>query len=74
MTEWIDVNERLPEDNKLVLLYTPTDDEIRIGWHINTRGIFQMEWYYITGMDPRFMIGKAPSHWMELPCKPGRSV
>ena len=73
MTDWIDVNERLPEDGKYVLLYTPVDDKIRIGWHVHPAWGMCNEWALITAMNSHQTLTKKPSHWCELPPKPGRS-
>lgn len=73
MTDWIDVNERLPEDGVYVLLYTPKDDKIRIGWHVHPAWEMCREWMLITSMNSHQMLTRKPSHWMPLPQKPGRS-
>lgn len=72
ISEWIDVNERLPEDGKYVLLYTPKDDKIRIGWHVRTAWEGCLKWMFVTAMRSRLMNTLEPSHWCELPLKPGR--
>ena len=70
MTDWIDVNESLPEDGVHVLLYTPKDDKIRIGWHVHPAWEMCREWMLITSMNSHQMLTRKPSHWMPLPPKP----
>lgn len=73
MTDWIDINERLPEDGKHVLLYIPADDTIRIGWHVHSAWGMRQEWAIISAMNSFQTMVMKPSHWCELPPKPGRS-
>lgn len=70
MGEWIRCDERLPEDNVKVLLYTPRDDTIRIGWHVHQAWPYCREWALITAMNSHQTLTKKPSHWMYLPEKP----
>ncbi|MEE1069057.1 MAG: DUF551 domain-containing protein [Paludibacteraceae bacterium] len=58
-SEWISVDERLPDVRRKVMLYSPTDG-INIGHRLDEVG--------------RFYVGKAypdrPTHWMPLPEPP----
>ena len=72
MGEWIDVNERLPADGVKVLVYTPVDDAIRIGWHVHPGWPGCREWQLVTAMNSRQTLTKKVAYWMPLPAKPGK--
>jgi hypothetical protein len=57
MSEWISVNDRLPEKNQLVLIYAPDTDQLKI-----RIGLFDKEIniYHNLGI----------THWQPLPEPP----
>lgn len=74
MTEetWIKTTDRLPELRQKVLVFTPADGEIRVGWREpdDYRGIVQ--WRCLKVRSPLYLTYHV-SHWMELPAAPRRS-
>ena len=60
MSEWISVNERLPEEHQRILIYT--DKGLVIAAHL-----FDGDWRCDVGT---WIIGKHTTHWMPLPAPP----
>lgn len=52
---WINVNDRLPDDDLIVLVYSPEHEPIWLAW-VDSDG-----WHLIDGGPCN------PSHWMPLP-------
>lgn len=79
MSSWISVKEQLPEDDQVILGYTPIDGNTFIGFYrkdpLNERrlGFKRKEWYLITSMRSTQKITKRVSHWMPLPDPPKES-
>jgi hypothetical protein len=58
---WIDVNDRMPDDDTIVLIHAPDANEpIWLGYHDGGDG-----WRLAEGFMARV------THWMELPKPPG---
>lgn len=66
--QWIDVTERLPDEGKIVLAYTPIDGYMFVGFYRNEE--HYRNWNIITSMRSSKKITKRVSHWMELPDTP----
>lgn len=79
MTEWISVQDRLPEDGQRVLGYTPIDGYIFVGFYqkdpMNEKypGLHRKEWYLITSMRSTQKVTKRVTHWMPIPPPPSAS-
>lgn len=76
---WISVEERLPECiapsyerdmSKAVLLYTPKDGRIYIGWYAKEDWRGRKVWFIATAMTGRQTLTKKVTHWMPLPEAP----
>lgn len=63
-SEWISVNDRLPDDKKDYQVYCDDTKEQMVGFHIGD-GLFQ---YAITGYSGPVVC--RPAHWMPLPEPP----
>lgn len=69
---WISVKDRLPENELMVIGYTPVDGYMFIGFH-KTEVAFGYDWsswYIITSMRSTKKITKKVTHWMPLPEPP----
>ena len=69
---WISVKDRLPENELMVIGYTPVDGYMFIGFH-RTKVSFGYDWsswYIITSMRSTKKITKKVTHWMPLPEPP----
>lgn len=65
MSEWISVDDRMPEDRAEILIYFETAclSNVAIGYYQDTY------WFEIHG-DKRVVTDNWPTHWMELPGPP----
>jgi hypothetical protein len=61
MAEWFSVKEKLPEDDRNVLVYDDNDDEFYIAWHEE----YNNRWY---SQKSERLYGV--THWMWLPQLP----
>ena len=66
MNEWISVKDRLPDENLMVLGYTPCDGYMFVGFR-ETSIFGNNEWYIITAMRSTKTMRKKVTHWMPLP-------
>ena len=69
---WISVEERLPQNNQLVLAYTPCDGYMFVGYYLEgrTSRYAWSEWYIVTAMRSTRKMKKKVTHWMPLPQPP----
>lgn len=76
--EWISVNDKLPNVAvphercmyNAVLLYTPVDGYVHIGWYGGKDYRGQNKWYSLSAMRSYQTVTKKVSHWMRLPQRP----
>lgn len=61
MVEWFSVKEKLPEDDRNVLVYDDNDDELYIAWYEE----YNNRWY---SQESERLYGV--THWMPLPEPP----
>ena len=68
-TKWISVKDKLPEDNQMVIGYTPVDGYMFVGYltHSKWGDILEEKWHIITAMRSDRRITKRVTHWMPLP-------
>ena len=69
---WISVKDRLPENEQMVIGYTPVDGYMFIGFH-KTEVAFGYDWsswFIITSMRSTKTVTKKVTHWMPLPEPP----
>jgi hypothetical protein len=69
---WVSVKDRLPENEKIVIGYTPCDGYMFIGFYrTNKFSTYEWsEWCIITSMRSTKKITKKVTHWMPLPPRP----
>lgn len=69
---WISVTEKLPEDMKMVIGFTPCDGYMFVGYHITS--IYHdrdfSHWNIVTAMRSTRKMTKKVTHWMPLPEPP----
>lgn len=65
--EWISVDERLPENDVMVIGYTPCDGFMFVGYYHEEK---KKVWRIITAMRSTKVITKKVTHWMPLPHPP----
>lgn len=69
---WISVDEKMPDDEEIVIGYTPRDGYMFVGFHVSrVVGNYDWSsWYIITSMRSTKKITKKVTHWMPLPQPP----
>ena len=68
---WIPVEERLPEEGKRCLLYTPCDGIICVGYYAGKdEWQHRHKWRLVTAMRSTQTLTKKVTHWMPLPPSP----
>ena len=68
---WIPVEERLPEEGKRCLLYTPCDGILCVGYYAGKdERQHRHKWRLITTMRSTQTLTKKVTHWMALPKAP----
>ena len=69
---WVSVKDRLPENEEMVVCYTPCDGYMFIGFHRThvSANYNWSAWYIITAMRSTKKITKKVTHWMPLPKPP----
>lgn len=74
MSEWISTAERMPDDELMVIGYTPCDGYMFIGYHITSKfGDYDYShWNIVTSMRSTKKMTKKVSHWMPLPSSPSK--
>ena len=68
--EWISVDERLPENDVIVIGYTPCDGFMFVGYYHEEKKYDWKVWHIITAMRSTKVITKKVTHWMPLPESP----
>ena len=68
--EWISVDERLPENDVMVIGYTPCDGFMFVGYCHEEKKYDWKVWRIITAMRSTKVITKKVTHWMPLPQPP----
>ena len=68
--EWISVDERLPENDVMVIGYTPCDGFMFIGYYHEEPKYDWKVWRIITAMRSTKVMKKKVTHWMPLPEPP----
>ena len=68
--EWIPVTERLPENDAMVIGYTPCDGFMFVGYYHEENKYDWRQWYIVTAMRSTKVITKKVTHWMPLPEPP----
>lgn len=68
---WIPVEERLPEEGKRCLLYTPCDGILCVGYYDGKEEWpHRHKWRLVTAMRSTQTLTKKVTHWMPLPPSP----
>ena len=68
---WIPVEERLPEEGKRCLLYTPCDGILCVGYYAGKdEWQHRHKWRLVTAMRSTQTLTKKVTHWMPLPAVP----
>ena len=70
--KWISVEERLPENDRMVIGFTPCDGFMFVGFYHEekTAGYEWKKWKIITAMRSTKDVVKKVTHWMPLPPSP----
>ena len=68
--EWISVDERLPENDVMVIGYTPCDGFMFVGFYHEEKKYDWKVWRIITAMRSTKVMTKKVTHWMPLPRPP----
>ena len=70
-SEWISVEDRLPESTRMVLCYTPCDGYVFVGYYQKVDSPYwKSYWNIITAMRSTKKVTKKVTHWMPLPEPP----
>ena len=74
--KWISVDDRMPENELMVIGYTPVDGYMFIGFHRTHVSTYYewSDWYIITSMRSTKKITKKVTHWMPLPEPPKEEI
>ena len=67
-TDWISVEDEMPENEAIVIGYTPCDGYMFVGYHKTTK--YGSGWYIITAMRSWKKMTKKVTHWKPLPEPP----
>lgn len=68
--EWISADERLPENDVMVIGYTPCDGFMFVGYYHEEPKYDWKEWRIITAMRSTKVMKKKVTHWLPLPQPP----
>lgn len=68
--EWISVDERLPENDVMVIGFTPCDGFMFVGYYHEEPKYDWKVWRIITAMRSTKVMKKKVTHWMPLPTPP----
>lgn len=67
-TNWTSVEDEMPENEAIVIGYTPCDGYMFVGYHKTTK--YGSGWYIITAMRSWKKMTKKVTHWRPLPEPP----
>ena len=68
--EWISVDDRLPENDVMVIGYTPCDGFMFVGYYHEEPKYGWKVWRIVTAMRSTKVMTKKVTHWMPLPQPP----
>ena len=68
--EWISVDERLPENDVMVIGYTPCDGFMFVGYYHEEPKYDWKQWRIVTAMRSTKAMKKKVTHWQPLPQPP----
>lgn len=68
--EWISVDDRLPENDVMVIGYTPCDGFMFVGYYHEEPKCDWKVWRIITAMRSTKVMKKKVTHWLPLPKPP----
>lgn len=68
--EWISVDERLPENDVMVIGYTPCDGFMFVGYYNEEPKYDWKVWRIVTAMRSTKVMKKKVTHWLPLPQPP----
>ena len=68
--EWISVEDRLPENDVMVIGFTPCDGFMFVGYYHEEPKYDWKAWMIITAMRSTKVMKKKVTHWMPLPEPP----
>ena len=68
--EWISVDERLPENDVMVIGYTPCDGFMFVGYYHEEPKYDWKVWRIVTAMRSAKVMKKKVTHWLTLPQPP----
>ena len=68
--EWISVKDRLPENDVMVIGYTPCDGFMFVGYYHEEPKYDWKVWRIITAMRSTKVMKKKVTHWLPLPQPP----
>ena len=69
-TKWISVDDRLPENDAMVIGYTPCDGFMFVGYYHEEPKYDWKVWRIVTAMRSTKIMTKKVTHWMPLPEPP----
>lgn len=67
---WISADERLPENDVMVIGYTPCDGFMFVGYYHEEKEYDWNVWRIITAMRSTKVMKKKVTHWLPLPQPP----
>ena len=68
--EWISVEDRLPENDVMVIGFTPCDGFMFVGYYHEEPKYDWKSWMIITAMRSTKVMKKKVTHWLPLPQPP----
>ena len=68
--EWISVDERLPENDVMVIGYTPCDGFMFVGYYHEEPKYDWKVWRIVTAMRSTKVMKKKVTHWLPFPKPP----
>lgn len=70
MNDWIRADERLPENDVMVIGFTPCDGFMFVGYYHEEPKYDWKVWRIVTAMRSAKVMKKKVTHWMPLPNPP----